>query len=98
MAPTGTFTRCQSGYGLFDMSGNAAEWTSGRYQAGMADRVIKGGSVDRPDYDLRCSSRQNRSPQNRSPLGGVQVQVGFSHFFASAIVLLRIGPNKSLPD
>jgi formylglycine-generating enzyme required for sulfatase activity len=70
LAPVGAFPRCQSGYGLFDMSGNAAEWTSSRFQPGMADRVIKGGSVDRPDTDLRCASRQNRAPQSHSPLLG----------------------------
>jgi formylglycine-generating enzyme required for sulfatase activity len=70
LAPVGAFPRCQSGYGLFDMSGNAAEWTASRFQPGMADKVIKGGSVDRPDTDLRCAARQNRAPQSHSPLLG----------------------------
>jgi formylglycine-generating enzyme required for sulfatase activity len=72
LAPSGAFPRCQSGYGLFDMSGNAAEWTSSRFQAGSPDRAIKGGAVDRPDTDLRCSARQNRSPLSHSPLLGVR--------------------------
>ncbi|MHB8420407.1 MAG: protein kinase domain-containing protein [Myxococcales bacterium] len=66
LVPAGTYTACKSGFGVFDMSGNAAEWTSTRFQSGASDRAVKGGSYQRPDYDLRCSARQNRQPSSRA--------------------------------
>ena len=63
---SGSATACRSGYGVFDLSGNVAEWTSSRFQAGASDRAVKGGSTESPDYDLRCSGRANRSPSSRS--------------------------------
>jgi len=67
ITPAGTFTSCKSGFGVFDMSGNVAEWTATRFQSGLSDRTVKGGSYSRPDYDLRCSARQNRSPGRSAP-------------------------------
>ncbi|MFT3842074.1 MAG: bifunctional serine/threonine-protein kinase/formylglycine-generating enzyme family protein [Myxococcaceae bacterium] len=51
LAGAGRFSKCRSGYGVADMSGNASEWT--------ADKVIKGGSFGRADFAVRCSARQN---------------------------------------
>lgn len=51
LAPAGRFSKCRSGYGVADMSGNVAEWT--------ADRIIKGGSFASGDYAVRCSARKN---------------------------------------
>ncbi|MHB1846891.1 MAG: bifunctional serine/threonine-protein kinase/formylglycine-generating enzyme family protein, partial [Deltaproteobacteria bacterium] len=62
----GSFSRCRSGYGLFDMSGNAAEWTLTRFESGVSDRTVKGGAFDGQDADLRCSARQNRPPGSHS--------------------------------
>ncbi len=51
LSPAGRFAKCRSGFGVADLSGNVAEWTS--------DRVIKGGSFASGDYAVRCSARKN---------------------------------------
>lgn len=51
LSPGGRFAKCRSGYGVADLSGNVAEWTS--------DRIIKGGSFASGDYAVRCSARKN---------------------------------------
>ena len=70
LSASGRFVRCRSGYGVFDLSGNAAEWTATAY-AGGADKAQKGGSFDRPDYAGRCAARKNAAPTVRG------VEVGF---------------------
>lgn len=45
---SGSFPGCVSGYGLYDMSGNAAEITKS---------AVKGGSADKADYASRCAAR-----------------------------------------
>jgi formylglycine-generating enzyme required for sulfatase activity len=70
-APVGSFP--PNGYGLFDMSGNAAEWCSDWYDADYYShsyyenpegppsgtyRVIRGGSWYNRARDLRCGARQ----------------------------------------
>jgi eukaryotic-like serine/threonine-protein kinase len=70
VAPSGKFLRCRSAYGVADLSGNVAEWTSTVY-ASNADKTQKGGSFDRPDYAARCSARRNGAPSLKAP------QVGF---------------------
>lgn len=70
IAAAGKLSRCRSGYGVADLSGNVAEWTSTVY-AGNVDRTQKGGSFDRPDYAARCSARRNGAPSSKS------AEVGF---------------------
>ncbi|NOZ85095.1 MAG: SUMF1/EgtB/PvdO family nonheme iron enzyme [Deltaproteobacteria bacterium] len=70
LSPSGTFRKCRSGYGVFDMSGNASEWTSGLWSSTIKDRVQKGGSADRPDWAVRCASRENHAPSSKGPLAG----------------------------
>jgi formylglycine-generating enzyme required for sulfatase activity len=53
----GTFAACKSGFGAFDLSGNAGELTATPFQAGSADRVVKGGTALKPAADGRCASR-----------------------------------------
>jgi serine/threonine protein kinase len=67
---SGRFRKCYSPYGVYDMSGNAAEWTSSRYRSSSSSRVIRGGSAKRPDWAVRCASRSARSPSSgKSTLG-----------------------------
>ncbi len=65
LATSGRFGKCRSGYGIADLSGNVAEWTSSTYAAN-ADRTQKGGSFSTPDYAGRCSARRNGSPGARA--------------------------------
>ncbi|MCC6333399.1 MAG: SUMF1/EgtB/PvdO family nonheme iron enzyme [Myxococcales bacterium] len=58
LAPSGRFARCRSGFGVADLSGNVAEWTS--------DKIIKGGSFASSDYAVRCSARKNGASFSRS--------------------------------
>lgn len=58
LSPSGRFARCRSGYGVADLSGNVAEWTS--------DRIIKGGSFASSDYAVRCSARKNGASFSKS--------------------------------
>ena len=66
----GSFPKCRSGYGVVDMSGNVSEWTASKFQANLTDRTQKGGAANRPDWDTRCASRGNRSPNAKSPFLG----------------------------
>ena len=47
IAPSGTFAGCRSKTGAYDMSGNAAEWTTGG--------VVKGGAYGEGNPSARCS-------------------------------------------
>lgn len=66
VAPSGKFRRCKSTYGVYDMSGNLAEWV---YMKG-GRRGVKGGYVNRPDWAVRCASRKIENPSKRSPFYG----------------------------
>ncbi|MBK8013796.1 MAG: protein kinase [Deltaproteobacteria bacterium] len=56
---SGTFKRCRSGYNVFDLSGNAAEWTATKVGSAV---ISKGGAADRPGYDTRCAARRKLKP------------------------------------
>ncbi|MGC4116696.1 MAG: SUMF1/EgtB/PvdO family nonheme iron enzyme [Myxococcales bacterium] len=58
----GAYAKCRSAFGVGDMSGNVAEWTSSPFSAEVGDKTIKGGAADRPDYDTRCAARKNGPP------------------------------------
>ena len=61
IAASGSFPNCRSGYGVFDLSGNAAEWTASSFEGTGPDKVVKGGNATRPAFDDRCSSRRRLS-------------------------------------
>lgn len=70
IASSGRFRRCRSSYGVYDLSGNVAEWTSSRFRSSKPWRIIRGGSSKRPDWDVRCASRSNKPPRTtKSNLG-----------------------------
>ncbi|MFH1263604.1 MAG: bifunctional serine/threonine-protein kinase/formylglycine-generating enzyme family protein [Pseudomonadota bacterium] len=56
VAGSGTFERCVTKEGVFDMSGNVDEWTLSPGQFNSESRVTKGGSSHRPIYQARCPS------------------------------------------
>jgi formylglycine-generating enzyme required for sulfatase activity len=58
VAASGAYPNCHSGYGVYDLSGNAAEWTSSPFEGAGGDRAVKGGNATRPAFDDRCSSRR----------------------------------------
>lgn len=58
VAKSGEFKKCRSGFDVFDMSGNVAEWTASDYGSGAY--VVKGGAADRPGYDARCAARKKK--------------------------------------
>lgn len=68
LAKSGDFKRCHSGYNVFDMSGNVAEWTATEYGAG--GYVVKGGAADRPGYDARCAARRKKKALEGEPMLG----------------------------
>jgi len=67
---SGAFPRCVSAFGVFDLSGNLAEWTDTGWDEDSADRTAKGGAANRPGWDARCAARTRRSPGKKEPTLG----------------------------
>ena len=80
LAPVGTEVRPPNAWGLFDMHGNAAEWTADCWHpnhlgappdgAARADgdcsrRVVRGGSYDTPPRAIRSAARVGRQADER---------------------------------
>jgi serine/threonine protein kinase/formylglycine-generating enzyme required for sulfatase activity len=70
VAAVGSFGKCKSGYGVWDMSGNAAEWTATSFDE-TGGKTVKGGHASRPGFDDRCASRRKLPP------GQHDAKVGF---------------------
>ncbi|MGB9736172.1 MAG: SUMF1/EgtB/PvdO family nonheme iron enzyme [bacterium] len=67
IAPSGTYKRCVSEYGVDDMSGNVMEWTNSVFSSeDTTDKVVKGGSFTKPDWATRCAYRYNMLPNSTS--------------------------------
>lgn len=62
--PVGNGTRnaCRSGFGTYDMSGNAAEWVAGGW--------LKGGAFDSDGFGTRCGARARPEDQAAPTLTG----------------------------
>lgn len=57
LAKSGSFSRCFNSYKLFDMIGNAWEWTNGWYSEYQKWRVVRGGSYFNSANMARAESR-----------------------------------------
>jgi formylglycine-generating enzyme required for sulfatase activity len=70
LAPAGSFPDCKSSFGVFDLSGNVAEWTATPLLPGSSARIIKGGASNKPDWAVRCANRGNKPAGSRDPYLG----------------------------
>jgi formylglycine-generating enzyme required for sulfatase activity len=69
MGTSGSFPKCQSPYGAFDMAGNLAEWTASsqvlefeKFTNSDQPRIMKGGAFsDHPLY-ARCAYKDSFNP------------------------------------
>ena len=69
VAAAGSFGGCRSQYGVFDLSGNAWEWTATPLGGGAA-MIIKGGAANKPDWAVRCANRGNKPSGSRDAFLG----------------------------
>jgi formylglycine-generating enzyme required for sulfatase activity len=53
---------CVTAEGVFDLSGNVAEWTSSLLRDGAPQRVLRGGSFKQSDEKLGCAARDYQLP------------------------------------
>jgi serine/threonine protein kinase/formylglycine-generating enzyme required for sulfatase activity len=67
LARAADFKKCRSGFKVFMLAGNAEEWVA---DAANGQRVVKGGSSDRPDFASRCSARRTLAPKSASGMLG----------------------------
>ena len=73
-APVGTFR--PNAFGLYDMHGNVAEWTSGLYRTPIDKRVSRGGNYGSGARGARAANRRPSDPTECSHLLGVRVARG----------------------
>ena len=65
----GRFSRCKSRFGVYDMSGNVAEWTS--------DQRVRGGDAADAEEDVSCGASEGRAPGSTSGSVGFRCCQGF---------------------
>lgn len=70
VSASGSFKRCRSASGAYDMSGNVAEWT--------ADQTVRGGDFASADDDASCGAGGKRSPSSARPSIGFRCCADFS--------------------
>ncbi|MBX7113788.1 MAG: protein kinase [Myxococcaceae bacterium] len=70
--PSGSAALCRTPEGVFDLSGNVAEWTATPFRSGEPQRVLRGGSFKQPPQANTCSLRDYFMPG----LGGA-AHIGF---------------------
>lgn len=59
---TGSLDTCQSGWGVYDMSGGVREWTSSTDPNQGKFKVVKGGKTGDPQRGSRCAYADSRNP------------------------------------
>ncbi len=70
VAEVGNYKECKTDLGIFDMSGNVAEWTDKSGSAASTNPVVKGGAFDRAGYWSRCAARLVSPPSFKLPSVG----------------------------
>ena len=63
-AAAGAYQDSASGYGVYDMSGNVAEWTLGE---SIEERAVRGGFWQSTDFYTRCPNRMFFHPTYAAP-------------------------------
>ena len=59
---SGSLAECVTPEGVFDLSGNVAEWTSTPLRDGAPQRIIRGGSFAQSNAQLSCEARDYYLP------------------------------------
>lgn len=65
IADSGDYPECTTVEGVFDLAGNAQEWTSSGGQLQSQNKIIKGGSFMTPKFQSRCSYLREELPTFR---------------------------------
>jgi hypothetical protein len=61
-AAAGSHAKCVGSAGVFDLTGNVAEWTSSPVREGAPQKVTRGGSFVQSDAKLACDARDYTLP------------------------------------
>lgn len=64
--PSGSFASCTNGFGVYDMTGNLWEWSSGTYSEESPTPIIKGGSYQKGPLFSPCYARFTETPDTTS--------------------------------
>lgn len=74
--PDNVARRSPNQYGLYDMTGNVAEWCDDWYDSAQTGKVVRGGAYNstiNPINELDMSLRRKERPESRSPAIGFRV-------------------------
>lgn len=71
--PKAVATRDHNQFGLYDMTGNAAEWCADWFDSRHEQKVVRGGSYKSSVYELRITIRDKEYPDSARPYIGFRV-------------------------